>query len=80
MLKSLRSIFRPRAQTVLGHFGSCMIDLSTGIAVSNIGRSGTSGVQTYANDTTISNATTSVTVATSAGVFNLGSIRFYGVK
>lgn len=58
-------------------FGVIDLELNTGVFGSTVGL--TAGSSIFSGDTTYSNATTSITFSSSAGIFDAGSIRVYGV-
>jgi len=64
-------------------YGIIDIDLLNGIGISSLANLGavTSAVSTVINiRTSLTNASTSISVSVSAGSFDLGSIKIYGVK
>lgn len=61
-------------------FGMQTLDLVNGDGMSVMGAANTAGAHTIGLNTTITNATTSITIATSGGSFDLGEVNIYGVK
>jgi hypothetical protein len=62
--------------------GSMDIDLANGVftsQITNVGANNSAASSNFAGDTSITTASTSVTVSTSAGTFDAGNIRVYGI-
>lgn len=76
------SIISPAQNAAATLRGIMDIDLTNGVFSSQIGSAGTNASTNgsgFVGDTAITTASTSVTVSTSAGAFDAGSVRVYGI-